>query len=151
MDRFYSSPSTGEKCTAAQYVAEIICVRGGKRRGNDLAFKFWNKQQKKGYQGTIVAVSRLMSAFGEKEVVSFFDNDGKNIYYIGFYHPIQWVKDAVSKYAEGYRKKEQQKLSVSKEVEDEEAVSQEVVIPKRSTKKTLFGVLNGKKEDRRED
>lgn len=150
MDKNYLSPSTGEKCTAAQYVAEIICVRSGKKKGNDLAFKFWNKEQKKGYQGTIVAVSRLISAFGEKEVVSFFINDGKNIYYIGFYHPIQWVKDALAKYAECYRKKEQTKLSVSKEVEDEEADSQEVVIPKRSKKKTLFGVLNGKEEDRRE-
>ena len=40
----YKSPSTGDFCTSAQYVAEIICQRQAKHeKAGTLPYKFWNK------------------------------------------------------------------------------------------------------------
>lgn len=105
LEKVFKSPSTGIMCNAAQYVAEIMCIRKAEKenKGN-LAFKFWNKSQKKSYQGQIVAAHRLIDEFGDKVLISFINSEkGKNIYSLGFYHPIPFVKEMLKNFASTFQ------------------------------------------------
>lgn len=112
----YKSPSTGQPCDAAQYIAEVVCIRKSetKNTGN-LGYKFWNKAHKDEYQGQIVAARRLMKEFGEKTVISFLTSPkGSNIYSLGFFTPLPFVKKAIAKYKVQFDK-EQAKIARQQE------------------------------------
>jgi hypothetical protein len=148
MENKYTSPSTGKLCTASQYLSEVVCTRKAKKDGNDLAFKFWNKKQKDSYKATIVSICKLIDEFGEKEVVSYFLNDGKFIYSAGWYTPHKWIKENLIKYVQKYRAQKEYESSPAKEEQKEEVETEqiEITIPKPKKKKTLFGVLNGEEK-----
>lgn len=147
MDSNYISPSTGQLCTASQYISEVVCTRKAKKDGCDLAFKFWNKKQKDSYKATIVAVCKLIEEFGEKEVVSYFLKDGTHIYSVGWYTPHAWLKKCVAEYCKKYKKSQQiQEAIAEKPKEEPEEEQNEIILPKPKKKKTLFGVLNGEEE-----
>ena len=61
----YKSLSTGQPCNAAQYCAELVCLRKRERENKgSLEFKFWNKS-----------------------LVRYLNSpSGKNIYSLGFLH-----------------------------------------------------------------
>ena len=63
----YTSPSTGEFCTCAQYVAEIMCTRMAQRKNQGpQAYKFWNTDKwKKIYQFQVILANRLISQYSE--------------------------------------------------------------------------------------
>jgi hypothetical protein len=63
----YKSPSTGDFCTPAQYVAEIICQRQAKHeKAGTLPYKFWNKGKWKSiYIRQIGLANKLIKEFGE--------------------------------------------------------------------------------------
>ena len=69
----YKSPSTGEYCTAAQYIAEIICQRiADKDKIGTLAYKFWNNEKwKKTYIRQVGIANKLIKAWGDESVVRF--------------------------------------------------------------------------------
>jgi hypothetical protein len=69
----YKSPSTGDFCTTAQYVAEIICQRYAKHeKAGTLPYKFWNLPKwKKIYIRQVSLANKLIKEYGEEPVVKF--------------------------------------------------------------------------------
>lgn len=82
-------------CDSAQYIAELICQRKAVKDGNNLAYKFWNKAQKDDYKAQVVAARRLIAEFGDKAVFNYLNGWGKNVYSLGRYTPLKFVKDGV--------------------------------------------------------
>jgi hypothetical protein len=82
----FKSYSTGEPCTAAQYVAEMVCMRRRERENNgSLAFKFWNKAQKDEYQTQIRAANTAIKRYGEKALLHYLKSpNGKRTYSLGY-------------------------------------------------------------------
>ena len=77
----FKSPSTGEYCTAAQYIAEVLVQRKAEKDNKgSLAYKFWNKTRKKQYSLQIQKVHQLISEFGERAVYDYIINKNKRVY-----------------------------------------------------------------------
>lgn len=71
--RKYKSPSTGDFCTTAQYVAEIVCQRcATHEKAGTLPYKFWNLPKwKKIFIRQVSLANKLINEFGEDPVVKF--------------------------------------------------------------------------------
>jgi len=69
----YKSPSTGDFCTAAQYVAEIICQKcATHEKAGTLPYKFWNLPKwKKLYIRQVSLANKLIKEYGEEPVIKF--------------------------------------------------------------------------------
>jgi hypothetical protein len=111
----FASPSTGQLCTLAQYVAEVICIRKSEKENKGtLAFKFWNKSQKRTYQAQIVCANRLIEKYGEAPILSFLKNH-KHVYSLGYYHPHKFVDEIIANEAEILKNKVEQEVRVVEE------------------------------------
>jgi hypothetical protein len=66
----YQSPSTGDFCTCAQYVAEIMCTRMAQKDNQGTqAYKFWNTDKwQKVYQHQVILANRLIKKYSEESV-----------------------------------------------------------------------------------
>tara|TARA_R110002020_G_scaffold846_5_gene4201 strand:+ start:1320 stop:1760 length:441 start_codon:yes stop_codon:yes gene_type:complete len=83
----YKSPSTGEYCTAAQYIAEIVCQRQAEKDNiGTPAYKFWNTEKwKKSYTHQIILANRLVKKYDERAIVKALKGArGKSIYSLRF-------------------------------------------------------------------
>lgn len=69
----YKSPSTGDFCTSAQYVAEIICQKQATHeKVGTLPYKFWNLPKwKKIYIRQVSLANKLIKEYGEEPVIKF--------------------------------------------------------------------------------
>jgi hypothetical protein len=67
----YKSPSTGDYCTCAQYIAEIVCGRVAEKENiGTQSHKFWNTPKwRKMYQYQVVLANRLVKKYPEAAVV----------------------------------------------------------------------------------
>lgn len=67
----YKSPSTGDYCTCAQYIAEIVCSRVAEKENiGTQSHKFWNTPKwRKMYQYQVVLANRLIKKYPEAAVV----------------------------------------------------------------------------------
>ena len=101
----YQSISTGEPCNAAQFVAEIVCIRKRERENKgSLEYKFWSKSHQDEYQTQIKVAWKLIKKFSEQALVRYINSPkGKNIYSLGFLHKsgkyvlvLYFVQDGVS-------------------------------------------------------
>ena len=93
----YKSPSTGEYCTAAQYIAELMCQRmAEKENEGSLAYKFWNTDKlKNAYKHQLVLANRLVNKHDERAIIKALkSNRGSNIYSLRFPHLEQMIKKA---------------------------------------------------------
>ena len=81
----YRSPSTGDFCTAAQYIAEIICQRiADKDKLGTLAYKFWNQDKwKKTYIRQVSLANKLVKEYGDDFVRFIKSKSGKFIISLG--------------------------------------------------------------------
>ena len=83
----YKSPSTGDYCTGAQYIAEMMCQRmAEKNNEGSLAYKFWNTEKwQKTYQLQIIAANRLVDKYDERAIIAALKSrEGKKIYSLRF-------------------------------------------------------------------
>ena len=83
----YKSPSTGDYCTSAQYVAELMGQRmAEKSNEGSLAYKFWNTSKwKKTYQLQVIEANRLTNKYDDRAVVAALNTSrGKKIYSLRF-------------------------------------------------------------------
>jgi pyrimidine deaminase RibD-like protein len=73
----YRSPSTGDYCTASQWLAETMCMRIAKKnKEGSLAYKFWNtKKWKSKYGWQVVCANRLIKQFCEETVISYIEEN----------------------------------------------------------------------------
>ena len=128
----FKSPSTGEYCTTAQYIAEILIQRKAERENKgSLSYKFWNKTQKKSYTIQIQAVSKLINEFGERKVYDYIVNKNKRV----FSAMPKWVKESVKKHI----------IPIEKISQDAEPIRDiDINTKPRKTfgKQTLFSRLN---------
>ena len=78
--------STGQLCSVAQYVAELVCLRKAERDNvGSLEYKFWNKSRKDQYQTEVRAASKLIKKYSEKALLRYITSpSGNNIYSLGF-------------------------------------------------------------------
>jgi hypothetical protein len=69
----YKSPSTGDFCTPAQYIAEIVCQKQAKHEKlGTLPYKFWNLPKwKKIYIRQVSLANNLIKEYGEEPVIKF--------------------------------------------------------------------------------
>lgn len=82
----YKSPSTGDFCTPAQYVAEIICQRcATHEKAGTLPYKFWNLPKwKKIYIRQVSLANKLIKEYGEEPVIKFVkSSSGKKTISLG--------------------------------------------------------------------
>ena len=83
----YLSPSTGEYCTCAQYIAEIMCTRMAQKENEGTqAYKFWNtKKWKKTYSYQIILANRLIKKFDCSAIIKALNsNELKHVYSLGY-------------------------------------------------------------------
>ena len=83
----YKSPSTGEYCTAAQYIAEIVCQRQAEKDNvGTPAYKFWNTEKwRKSYTHQIILANRLVKKHDERAIIKALNSGrGKSIYSLRF-------------------------------------------------------------------
>lgn len=67
----YKHQSTGDYCTCAAYLAEIMCLRLAAKKGiSGLGYKFWNKKPWDWtFKKQLFAATSLIKKHGEKPVV----------------------------------------------------------------------------------
>lgn len=154
----YKSPSTGQPCDCAQYLAELMLIRRSeKENAGNLGYKFWNKAHKDSYQGQVVAARRLVKRFGEKLLLSFINsNYGKGIFSLGFFKPLDFVVAAIEKHKPFFEKEQ---LKLEQQIADtiitrvEENKEPQVPYKKFVTKKNIFSKIkalekkNGEKDE----
>lgn len=150
----YRSISTRQPCNAAQYCAELVCIRKRERDNKgSLEFKFWNKSQKEEYETQIRLASKLIKKYGEKSLVSYLNGpSGRNVYSLGFLHQskkfvliTKFVEEGVAKRQEELKIEESKPKKIIEIAEDKEYKPR-----KRNKKKTLMSKLrsdDGKKKD----
>jgi hypothetical protein len=85
-DQRYKSISTGQPCSAAQYMAEMVCIRRAERENKgSLGYKFWNTGDL--YQIQVRVAHKLIKKYGEKAILHYLNSpSGKNVYSLGFLH-----------------------------------------------------------------
>ena len=78
----YTSPSSGESCTAPQYIAEILITRQEASKNNRVPYKFWNlPKYKKRFIQQIIWVNALLKLNEPKVVIAaLMSKDGLTIY-----------------------------------------------------------------------
>jgi len=84
----YKSISTSKPCSAAQYIAEMVCIRRSERENQgSLEYKFWNNSKNEQYQTQVRVASKLIKKFGEDSVLHYLNGpSGRNVYSLGFLH-----------------------------------------------------------------
>ena len=106
--RKYKSISTGQPCSAAQYAAELVCIRRREKENTgSLEYKFWNKSHSEEYKIQVRVAHKLIKKFGEKSLIKYLNSpSGKNVYSLGFLHKskkfvliLKFVEEGVAKSA----------------------------------------------------
>ena len=83
MDKNYKHKTTGQACNAAQYIAELVCLREAeKRRVGRPAYALWNTEtwQKK-FKSQVTKAYDLLGKYSDKAIINALNSyKGKNIY-----------------------------------------------------------------------
>jgi hypothetical protein len=81
-DKKYTSPSTGDDCTAAQYLAEMMVTRDAHNKKKPLPNKFWNVQPWKGkFTQQIIKANGLLKIYPAHAIISALKSkQGSKIY-----------------------------------------------------------------------
>ena len=84
----FKSLSTGSVCTAAQYIAEIVCTRRSEKENKgSLGFKFWSSSHKQEYQTQIRLANKIIKQYDVGVVLHYLKSaKGKKTYSLGFLH-----------------------------------------------------------------
>lgn len=151
----YKSISTGSPCNAAQYVAEMVCIRKRERDNTgSLEYKFWSKSHTEEYQTQVKAAWKIIKKYGEGALLHYLNSpNGKRVFSLGFLHQsgkfvliLGFVDKGVSKSAnvlEKESKREKKVLDVPETLEYKPRSAR--------NQKTLFSQIrnieDGKKKD----
>ena len=73
--RKFKSISTGQACNAAQYAAEVVCIRKREKENiGSLEYKFWNKSHQEEYNIQVRAAWKLIKKFGEEALIHYINS-----------------------------------------------------------------------------
>ena len=140
----YQSPSTGEYCTCAQYVAEIMCTRMAQKENEGTrAYKFWNTEKwKKTYQHQVVLANRLIKKYSTKAIVRAVNSrELKSVYSLRY----PKIESVIQKYQKIIEQEDSQSTII--EVKEDPKSRSGKSFGKVSKMQRLRG-LDGKKEDK---
>ena len=83
MNKNYKHKTTGQECNAAQYIAEMVCLREAeKERVGRPAYALWNTEtwQKK-FKSQVTKAYQLIKKYSDKAIINALNSyKGKNIY-----------------------------------------------------------------------
>jgi len=136
----YKHQTTGDYCTCAAYLAELMCLRLAeyKNQGN-LTFKFWNKKPWDWtFKQQMFSANSLIKTYGEKAVVRAV-MEKKNIFSLKNKRLLPEIKRQL-KLIEEENKKEKQELEFQ-----EKPQTRKKSYGKKSSLNKLRG-LNGKEK-----
>lgn len=86
----YESIYSDRKVSAAQYIAELVCLNRANKLGIDLPIYFWNSPQwKQFYTLQLIHANKLLKEFDEASIIKFARQ--KKIWSLAN----GWVKNAV--------------------------------------------------------
>jgi hypothetical protein len=79
----------------------MVCIRRAEKNNKgSLSYKFWNKEEN--YQIQVRVAHKLINKYGDKAVLHYLNNDGWNVYSLGFLHkskkfvlPLDFVKRGI--------------------------------------------------------
>ena len=137
----YKHQTTGDHCTCASYLAEMMCLRLAeyKNEGN-LTYKFWNKKPWDWtFKQQMFAANNLIKKYGEKAVVRAAVNQ-TSIFSLKNKRLISEINKQI-KLIEQKETKPTQELDVKKE-----AKTRKKSYGKKSGLNKLRGLDNGKEE-----
>ncbi len=88
------SQSSGHECKPAQYLAELACLRQGKKKGISTPPRFWNLPQwKKEYGRQVGLANGLLKLFSLESILSALNSkDGNWIFSLSFKGLIDIIK-----------------------------------------------------------
>ena len=70
MSNDYLSPTSGEKCTCAQYIAEIVTRREADKKSIPLTGKWWNVDPwRKKYAKNVIQANSLLKIYSETSII----------------------------------------------------------------------------------
>ena len=101
MNKNYKHKTTGQPCNAAQYIAEMVCLREAEKQNvGRPAYALWNTDKwKKKFQSQVTKAYQLLKKYHEKAIISaLISHGGKTVYSLRV------------KFLEGLIKKEQKRL-----------------------------------------
>ena len=101
MNKSYKHKTTGQPCNAAQYIAEMVCLREAEKQNvGRPAYALWNTEKwKKKFQSQVTKAYQLLKKYHEKAIINaLVSYRGKTIYSLRV------------KFLEGLIKKEQKQL-----------------------------------------
>ena len=135
MNKNYKHKTTGQACNAAQYIAEMVCLREAeKQRVGRPAYALWNtdKWQKK-FKSQVTKAYTLLKKYSDKAIINALNSyKGKNIYSLR----VKLLETIIKKEQESIDKLEATEI---KEVKYEDNTMQK---PRKSFgKKSLFSKL----------
>ena len=83
MNKNYKHKTTGQACNAAQYIAEMVCLREAeKERVGRPAYALWNTERwQKQFKSQVTKAYQLLKKYGEKAIINALNSyKGKNVY-----------------------------------------------------------------------
>ena len=138
----YKHESTGDHCTCAAYVAEIMCKKNAENKNvGSLPYKFWNtKPWDWTFKRQLIMANRLIKGSSEEAIVKAINSpEFRKIFSLS--HPA--VADLVKKY---HLIAEAQKLKEKQEVEHfKEPIVRTKSFGKQSILQKLRNIENGEK------
>lgn len=112
----YKHESTGDYCTCAAYIAEIMCKRNAENKNvGSLPYKFWNKKPWNWtFKKQLFAARKILKDYSEEAVVkAIHSDDFKGIFSLN--HPkVIGIIRKCELLLEGERSKPKQEIKVKK-------------------------------------
>ena len=138
----YMSPSTGEYCTCAQYLAEVMCTRMAQKENEGTqAYKFWNTNKwKKTYSYQVILANRLANKYRCAAIVKAINSkELKHVYSLGYPN----LEQVIQKYQKIIEQQDAESTTISIQ---EQPKSRSTSFGKKSRLQRLRG-LDGKEKE----
>lgn len=139
----YRHQSTGDYCTCAAYVAEIMCMRNAENKNQgSLPYKFWSKKPWDWtFKRQLFAARKLLKTFSEAALVKAIHSDEfRSIFSLNNPRALPIIK----KYAKIVQEEQdkQQQLEVT-----ENPIARKKTYGKKSSLNKLRSIESGKKDE----
>ena len=139
----YKHKTTGDHCTCAAYVAEIMCLRNAQNKNKgSLPYKFWNKKPWNWtFKRQLLAATKLLKEYPEEVLVKAVDSpEFSRIFSLNNPKALPIIKKYNVEY-QNSQKKQKQELDVK-----EKATTRKKSFGSKSKLDKLRSIKRGEKE-----
>ena len=139
----YKHKTTGDHCTCAAYIAEIMCLRNAQNKNEgSLPYKFWNKKPWNWtFKRQLLAATKLLKEYPEEVLVKAVDSpEFSRIFSLNNPKALPIIKKYNVEY-QNSQKKEKQELDVK-----EKATTRKKSFGSKSKLDKLRSIERGEKE-----